>query len=85
MSEFKQYRKKQIAEMRPYVEGEDMTGITITEEDARTGSPKEGDMIARNPANHKDRWLVSGTFFNTNYVNIDTEKLEKHKDNWGMK
>jgi len=33
-----------------------------------TGSPKEGDMIARNPANHKDQWLVAAKYFKENFV-----------------
>lgn len=68
MSEFKQYRKSQLAEMRPYVPGENTDGVSMSVEDADAGSPKEGDMIARNPENHKDEWLVSAAFFAKNYV-----------------
>ena len=66
-SDFKQYRKKQLAEMRPYEVGESMDGISIADVDARKGSPKVGDMIARNPINHLDRWLVAEDFFQANY------------------
>lgn len=31
--EFKQYRRKGIAEMRPYVKGEDLTGIIVIDPD----------------------------------------------------
>lgn len=59
MSEFKQYRRTQIAEMRPYELGEDLSALTpavsIAEVDKAAGSPKEGDMVARNPANHDDQ------------------------------
>lgn len=65
--EFKQYRKKQLSEMRPYVEGEDLTGVSVSDADRAAGSPKPGDMIARNPANHADRWLVSAKFFADNF------------------
>jgi len=44
--EFKQYRRKQIAELRPYQPGEDMAGISISVIDKEAGSPKVGDMIA---------------------------------------
>jgi hypothetical protein len=64
---FKQYRKKQLSEMRPYVEGEDMDGISVSDTDARHGSPKVGDMIARNLINHLDRWLVSEKYFVDNF------------------
>lgn len=68
---FKRYLKNKVAEMRPYVVGEDMSNIGVAPEDARTGSPKAGDMVARNPANHADQWLVEGTFFANNYVEAD--------------
>jgi len=32
----------------------------------RRGSPKEGDMIARNPKNHADQWLVAKKYFEDN-------------------
>lgn len=68
MDEFKQYRKAQLSEMRPYQAGEDLTGVSISPEDKASGSPKEGDMIARNPKNHADKWLVSQKFFGDNFV-----------------
>lgn len=67
MSEFKQYRRKQIAELRPYVPGEDMGTISVGIEDRQKGSPKEGDMIARNPKNHEDQWLVARAYFEDNF------------------
>jgi hypothetical protein len=63
MSEFKQYRRKQIAELRPYDQGENMDGISVSDADAKAGSPKAGDMIARNPKNHDDQWLVAARYF----------------------
>jgi hypothetical protein len=67
MSEFKQYRRKQIAELRPYEEGEDITGVSLSEADRQAGSPKAGDMIARNPINHDDQWLVAKQYFLDNF------------------
>ena len=67
MSEFKQYRRKQIAELRPYTEGESIDGITVSTADRAAGSPKAGDMIARNPKNHADQWLVSAQYFADNF------------------
>lgn len=52
--------------MRPYVIGEDLTGVSISQADVDNGSPKVGDMIARNPVNHKDQWLVAQKYFEDN-------------------
>lgn len=75
MDEFKQYRLKQVAELRPFVEGEDtdgfIEGVSISLEDQKAGSPKPGDMIARNPKNHDDKWLVSAEYFAENFEPID--------------
>jgi len=66
---FEQYRKKGIAEMRPYVVGEDMSGISVSAEDTL----EEGGMIARNPENHKDQWYVGKEFFLKNYEEVKDE------------
>jgi len=41
--------------------------VSISEEDLKKGSPKIGDMIARNPKNHKDQWLVAEQYANDNF------------------
>lgn len=66
MSEYKQYKRKGVSELRPYIFGEDVNGISISEADKTNGSPKDGDMIARNPKNHGDRWLVAKKYFEDN-------------------
>lgn len=63
MSEFKRYRRKQIGEYRSYVPGEDLSGVSIGEEDKKAGSPKAGDMIGRDPHKHTDQWLVNAGYF----------------------
>ena len=73
MEDFKHYRKSQTVEMRPYVEGESVSNITVAPEDRKIGSPQEGDMIARNPHNHNDQWLVSKKYFDENYVEAGEE------------
>lgn len=66
--EFKQYRRTQIAEMRPWREGESLTPrVSISASDMEAGSPKPGDMIARNPKNHDDQWLVAAAYFADNF------------------
>jgi len=67
MSEFKQYRRKQIAELRPWQEGDDMSRVSVSAPDNEAGSPKPGDMIERNPKNHDDQWLVAAQYFADNF------------------
>lgn len=70
--DFRLYRRKQIAELRPYdPAGRDKLGlhpgISVSAEDQKAGSPKNGDMIARNPKNHADQWLVAAAYFADNF------------------
>jgi hypothetical protein len=77
--EFTKYRRTQIAEMRPVTEEEKELGrlivtkthsrkaISVSETDLQNGSPKSGDMIARNPINHDDQWLVANQYFKDNF------------------
>jgi len=67
-SKFEQYTRTNVAEMRPYVPGETLAAnISISSEDKLKGSPKIGDMIARNPKNHEDQWLVAAEYFKDNF------------------
>ena len=67
MSDFRQYRRKQIAELREWQPGDDMTRVSVSASDLEGGSPKVGDMIARNPKNHDDQWLVAAAYFADNF------------------
>ena len=89
---FKQYRRKQIAELRPVEHYEcrafhtssitkgmfipkhvfvtEGVEVSISAEDLKNGSPKIGDMIARNPKNHNDQWLVAKQYFEDNFEPI---------------
>lgn len=68
MSEFKQYQRSQVAELRPYQDGEILPeNVSISQADKDAGSPKVGDMIARNPANHNDQLLVAERYFKDNF------------------
>lgn len=64
MEGFKNYRKKNVQPMRPYVVGEDLSGVSVSAED----TPEVGGMIAINPNNPADQWYVAKTFFEDNYV-----------------
>lgn len=90
MSEFKKYRRKQIAELRPITQEDidvykskgsitgddkDFTNFSIlytsiSNADKENGSPKVGDMIARNPKNYLDQWLVAEQYFKDNFEEI---------------
>jgi hypothetical protein len=52
------YRRTGITELRPYVPGEDLTGISVSPQD----TPQTGGYIARNPFNHDDQWYVNATY-----------------------
>lgn len=68
MSEFKRYRRKQTAELRAYELGEILDSrVSISQADRENGSPKAGDMIARNSKNHDDQWLVAAAYFADNF------------------
>lgn len=85
MKEFKKYRRKQIAELRPVTELDIMKynkdgripshhnttfNISISNTDKENGSPRIGDMIARNPKNHEDQWLIAEKYFKDNFEEI---------------
>ena len=58
----KRYRKKGTQLMRPYVRGEDLTGVSVSDKD----TPEEGGMIAIGEDDGA-RWYVSKQFFQANY------------------
>lgn len=72
MEPFKKYKRTQIAELRPYSSCENMAGISVSDADKKNGSPKIGDMIARNPKNHNDKWLVAKDYFEENFEPMST-------------
>jgi hypothetical protein len=74
---FQQYRRKQIAELRSFVPGETLDGVSISAPDKEAGSPKAGDMIARNPKNHADQWLVAAQYFADNFEPALANEEEK--------
>lgn len=67
---YQQYRRRQIAELADWHPDFNMSGVSVSEADKAAGSPKLGDKIARNPANHADRWLVSAAYCAANFERI---------------
>jgi len=86
MSKFKNYKRTQISEMRNITEI-DLKAfeqdkhlhslidtefkVSISDVDLKNGSPKIGDMVARNPKNHNDQWLVAKQYFEDNFENVN--------------
>lgn len=64
---FTEYSRKEKGQLRPWQPSDDMTNISVSPEDTKAGSPKAGDMIARNPKNHADQWLVAAQYFADNF------------------
>jgi len=84
MSEFKKFRRKQIAEIREVTEADinqyaekdyiSVFGwqyvVSISSVDLENGSPKIGDMIARNPKDYNDQWLIAEQYFKDNFEQL---------------
>lgn len=66
---WKQYRRIGITEMRPYIPGEDLTGVSVSV----TDTPEAGGMIARG-VNPLDQWYVSETYFAANFEAVEGEE-----------
>jgi hypothetical protein len=64
---FKSYRKKGTQLMRPYVNGENMLGISVSAPDMKLKN-LDGGMIAVSAENPDDKWYVSKEFFDKNYI-----------------
>lgn len=63
----KNYRKKNVQPMEPWTPSTLMDGVSVSASDKEAGSPKEGDMIAVNPNDVTDKWLIAKKFFLDNY------------------
>jgi len=80
MNEFKKFTRTQFSEMREineidltafnlmgFIGCSPDTVISISDTDSQNGSPRIGDMVARNPKNHNDQWLVAEQYFKDNF------------------
>jgi len=78
---YKKYIRTEILEMRPVTQimvdaGEEALladNICMTVDDIDNGSPKIGDMIARNNGITDYEWLISAEFFKENFKEIDVQ------------
>lgn len=76
---FQSYHKIQVAEMRPYEPGEDMTNIWVNDLDKEKGHPKEGDMVARNPRSRDDMWLVTKELFEKEFESVERARGQRSR------
>ena len=53
-----------------HVTKDNVIEVSISDVDKQNGSPKIGDMIARNPKNHLDQWLIAEQYFKDNFEEI---------------
>ncbi len=45
--------------------------VSVSLEDMKNGSPQIGDVIARNPDNHYDQWLIAEKYFKDNFEEVE--------------
>ena len=67
---FSRYRRRTIAELRPYLPGEDLSRVSVGDNCTAAGGPVNGDMIARDPFNHDDQWIVLASYFAEHFVPV---------------
>ena len=70
----KYYRKKELQPLFPWTPGLPMGLVSISGADKANGSPKTGDMIAYNPKEVTDFWLVAEKFFIDNYIFVKEQQ-----------
>jgi len=67
------YRKRTEQQMIPWTPETPMDLVSVSEADKANGSPKVGDMIAINPKDEGDMWLVAEKFLKENYDLVPDE------------
>lgn len=67
------YRKiaKTNQDITPWDETTDMDGVSVSDFDKASGSPKKGDVIANCQENPHDRWLIEEEWFKDNYEYVE--------------
>lgn len=85
ISMFKKYVRSNIAEMRPYVMGESLAGISVSAPDSdfinQMNEVKEFNgpigFIARNPDNHEDQWYINPDYAAKNFKSSPSDHKER--------
>lgn len=74
-NEYTEHYKPQTQLMRPYLVGEDLTGVSVSEPDK--SNLNDGGWIAISRDNPDDKWFVAKKFYDDNYRPVDTESDKK--------
>ena len=65
------YRKIRTQPMSPYDPKHGLPfGCSVSQADTDNGSPRVGDMIAVDPKDETNTWLVAEKFFKENYESV---------------
>lgn len=66
--DWKKYKRKSYVLARPYIFGESLMGISVSDFDIQEGYLLDGGgMICSNPDNSKDQWFVNMDYFTKHY------------------
>ena len=75
---WKVYRRTNLAVMRPYVPGESLWGVSVSDVDTL----EPGGMIALDPYNPKIKWYVPADRFERNFEPYEVEGEHLQADDW---
>jgi hypothetical protein len=64
IEQFKEYRRKGTTWIRPYIPGEDLSGVSVS---ALDNPMTDGGMIAMSIDNSEDKWYVARDYFDKNF------------------
>ena len=68
MPDYVPYKRKGTILARPFIDGEVLPAhVSVSDADRADGSPKVGDMIARNFDDENDEWLINQEYFEKHY------------------
>ena len=64
---YKKFNNTTVFEITKWDEDFIMSGVLIGPADVENGSPKKGDVIARDPKDHSQKWLINKSDFKSNF------------------
>jgi len=65
MERFRFYTRKGESQIRPYEKGEDLSRISVSDQD---DPETDMGMVARNPNNYDDQWYIAKQYFDDNFL-----------------
>jgi hypothetical protein len=70
------YQRTNLTLAKEWEPEDDMTRVSVSQADKEAGSPKEGDMIAKNIDNEGDQWMIAKEYFLKNFKRSAQVALE---------